>query len=64
MVPGEIAQIVRGEYEGRRCRINMSDGFFFHVQLLTPAGRKAVNGLVSVHRSVLAPLHREVESRV
>jgi hypothetical protein len=63
MVPGEIVQVVKGEHEGKRCRINMSDGFFFHVQLLTPGDRKAANGLISLHRTALTPIMDEVESR-
>lgn len=62
MVPGEVVQVIKGEHEGKRCRIRGTDGFFYHIELLTAKGKRSANGLVSVHRTAIAPLPDAVES--
>lgn len=58
MHPGEVVRVVKGEHEGKTARLRGSAGFFYHLQLLTPSGRKAANGLVSLHRTSIAPLEK------
>lgn len=55
MRPGEIVDVVRGEYEGKIARINGSMGYFYHLQILTPSGKRQVNGLVTLHKSSVKP---------
>ena len=58
---GEVVQVVKGEHEGKQATIRGTEGFFYHVQLLTRSGRKQVNGLASVHRSAIALVPDEIE---
>ena len=57
MEPGSVVQIRKGQYEGKRARIKGTDSFFYHLQLLTESGRDQVHGLVTVHRSAIAPTY-------
>lgn len=50
---GEVVNVVKGTHEGKKARIRGSSGFFYHVQILTPSGRAAANGLISLHRSAI-----------
>jgi hypothetical protein len=56
MRPGETVQVVKGEHEGKKAKMHGSDGFFCHIQLLTRSGRKQEHGLVTLHKSDIAPL--------
>ena len=56
MRPGETIRVIKGVHKGRTALLKGTDGWYYHVEFLTTSGTKADKELVSLHRSVVAPL--------
>lgn len=54
--PGTIVEILKGEHSNKKAMVKDSDGYHYHLQLLTPSGNLSKTFVSYVHKFHVRPV--------